>query len=226
MEPSKPLIVLLAGGRTKKSHLPNSRLLTPIKGTPLIVRTIKQFTQAGALVRVVTNDPDIIELVRMQKNVTIAWDADDPKYSQVDMIRKGLHFAWSRRSIIVFGDVVFTDAAVKRIMENRTEDWTVFGRSTDSQITGTRWAEYFAIELNWGSREQGKEAVNQVVSYFISGEWHRASAWEWYYHMEKMPYHIPNPANVPTGPHWVEINDGTDDIDFADDAKRLKRVHG
>lgn len=222
---SRPEVILLAGGRTKESHLPNSRLLTRIIGTPLVVRTIRQFTE-WATVTVMSNDESVLSAVRSQRLIKLAWLDDKPQYGQVDMIRKGLAQAWNRDSIIVFGDVVFTDEAVATIRDHEMEgDFAVYGRSAASEITGTEWAEYFAIRVNWKGRERGKRVLQEVADHWNIGNWSRASAWEWYLHMEGMPWHIENPQAVEVGPNWVEINDATDDIDFAEDAARLQVLY-
>lgn len=221
----RPRIVLLADGKTKDAHLGNSRLLTRINGRPLLVRTIRQFGE-WADVALLSSDPLVREAVKGQKHLFYVQAEDkSDRYFGVDMIRKGLTHAWNKRSIILFGDVVWTDEAVELVRKQQVDDWAVYGRSTNSEITGTRWAEYFAIEVNWGSREPAKRACDIVANHYMSKQWHRCTAWEWYYQMEQMSYDILNSRKVRTGPHWVEINDATDDIDTADDIERLRKIY-
>jgi hypothetical protein len=224
---SRPRVVLMADGRTAGNHLNNGRLLTPIKGVPLLIRTIQQFGE-WANVAVLSSDPVIRDAVKSQRSMMLIEDEDkSSQYHGVDFIRKGLNHCYKQRSLIVFGDVVFTDEAVEVIRTHKADDWAVFGRSTDSPITGTPWAEFFAIEVNWLAREHGKGAVEAVAGFYNTRQWPYCTAWEWYYHMEKMPYTSrENVKRVKTGPHWVEINDGTDDIDFEVDRINLMRVHG
>lgn len=217
-------VVILADGRTKGVHLDNFRMLTRIKGQPLIVRTVYQFSK-WANVCVVTSDPTIIEALRGHPARILAGSDKSDYYGGVDMIRKGLDWCWNRRSFIVFGDVVWTDDAVAKLESSEIAEFAVYGRSGPSKLLGTPYAEYFAIGVNWAGREKGKQAVETVAKHYREGDWLQCTAWEWYHTMEGMPWEMPHPARPPIGEHWVEIDDATDDIDVNDDIERLRRHH-
>lgn len=219
----RPRVVLLADGASKDSHMDNSRMLSRINGKPLLVRTIQQFNP-WADVLVVSSDEKITRVARMQR---MTWTAPSAArtYGGINMIHEGLLHAHNKRSIITFGDVVWTDAAIETIRDHAADNWAVYGRSVASQYGGSPYAEYFAIEVDPLGRKHGRHAVQQVWTYYQDGEWPRATPWEWYYHMEKMPYHIRNPQAIETGPHWVEIHDATDDIDFEKDIQAMREAH-
>lgn len=216
-------VLLLADGRSKDHHI-DSPYLEKFQGVPLIVRTIRQFTGRGHPVIVVTRRADVKEVTRSQRGISF-WEPtlDYSEYGGVAMIPKALDRAWARQTLVVFGDVYFTDKAVEIISEP-TKDWYVYGRSTNNVWTGTQWAEWFAFSTHWGVRRQMRMAAKLVIQAYKEGTHHRATPWEWYYEMEGMPWLIRNPMHVETGPHWVEINDLTDDIDYKEDADNLRRV--
>ncbi len=109
-----PLVVILADGKSKPQHLDN-RYFLKIGKEELLPRTIRQFS-AWATVWVATNDPVIAGKVKGTR-VVKPWDLSK-SYHGIDMIRKGLTYAASQqRTIIVFGDVYFTDDAVAKIKE-------------------------------------------------------------------------------------------------------------
>lgn len=218
-------IVILADGKSKESHLDNHRLLTPINGEPLLERTMRQF--GGALHRtVITSDPKITRLADAMGYTVYPGSDQSGQYYGVDMIRKGLDVLFPTRNIILFGDVVFTEEAAAIIRANPTKDWAVYGRSGAGELTSP-YGEYFAIEIvDREAYEQARKALQLVSAYHEAGEWYRASPWEWYFEMEQMPYYIRNPRNIDVGPHWVEINDATDDIDFESDIERVTRNFG
>jgi hypothetical protein len=126
---------------------------------------------------------------------------------------------------VVFGDVYFTHEAVATIAGVRYPSWRVFGRSTDNPYTGTPYAEWFAFHIaNPAEVGRAKDAWKKVADDFGNNRWYRASAWEWYYTMEGMSINNRDAANMPTGKHWIEINDITDDIDFQADVDRMNTM--
>jgi hypothetical protein len=216
-------VILLADGMSAAGHL-EDRHLTQVGSKPLLLRSVQQFGE-WARVGVATRNDAIWKAVSRQKNIyrILPEDLSDQYYG-LDLVRKGLDAARGERSVVAFGDVYFSDQAIETIKNHEVDEWAMYGRSTDNKLTGCTWGEPFAFEVNPGSKGRAREALNMVVSYYLAGEWPRCSVWEWYYHMEKMPYNIPNPANCPTGPHWVEINDITDDVDFQRDLIGLRRA--
>lgn len=219
----KQQILILADGRSKDRHV-DAPYTEMFQGFPLIVRTLRQFTSLGHEVIIISRRQDVKDVTRPQRRIGY-WEPvrDYDEYLGVAMIPKALDRAWQPETTIVFGDVYFTDEAVQTISDHEG-DWAVFGRSTNNVWTGTQWAEWFAFHTHWGLRRQMRMAAKVVVKAYEEGSWHRCTPWEWYYEMEGMDWTIRNPMQVPTGPHWVEINDLTDDIDYKEDADNLRRV--
>lgn len=224
-ESLKPRVLILADGKSKKDHMEDDRHLIPFRGVPLIARTIRQFHEAGGLVHVITSNEEIARVAKLNKAMVLPGSDKSDLYGGTDMIRKGLDYARNKRSIIVFGDVVFTNQAVRKIMRHEPDRWAVYGRSTASKYGGSEWAEYFAISVGPLAKKQGYKALEKVAKMFNRRMWHRITPWEWYFEMEGMHWHVNHASRVKTGDHWVEIDDETDDIDFPQDAKNLKELH-
>lgn len=213
------LVVVLADGKSKPNHLDNHRLLTPIDGKPLLQRTIDQFSPHGP-VAVLSGDPTIRKAVTPTR--FLPGSDKSHLFYGADMIRKGLEHYAGPRTVIVFGDVVFTDAAVATIANHEVEDWAVYGRSKVVSDKVAPYGEYFAIEINTNRVvDQGFKALRTIALKHKRGEWRRCTAWEWYFEMEGLPYRIKDSKNIDVGPHWVEINDTTDDIDLPSDLERV-----
>lgn len=213
------LVVVLADGKSKPNHLDNHRLLTPIDGKPLLQRTIDQFSPHGP-VAVLSGDPTIRKAV----NPTRFLPGSDKShlFYGADMIRKGLEHYAARRHLILFGDVVFTPEAVATIVSHDPADWAVYGRSKTTGTHTAPYGEYFAIEINTNRVvDQGFKALRTIAATYRAGRWKRCTAWEWYFEMEGLPYRIKDSKNIAVGPHWVEINDTTDDIDLPSDLERV-----
>ena len=193
----------------------DGRHFVKIAGEELLPRIIRQFSE-WADVSVATNDPNIAAQV---KGTHIVKPAKVKGYYGVDLVRKGLELHTRERTIIVFGDVYFTEQAVARIKKGNNRSWAVYGRKTGNDYK--RYGEYFAFELASRLLPRAREAVEKVRDKWVAKEWYRCTPWEWYYEMEGMSWRIKRYDHVPTGPHWVNIKDLTDDIDMAQDAWNL-----
>jgi hypothetical protein len=166
-------------------------------------------------------------MLKSQKNMSFYEPRQYENYGGVAMMMKGLERAWSRQSLIVFGDVFYTEDAVKAMVEPaKTPDWNwkAYGRKTDNLWTGTPWGEFFGFRTSWAVREDMKAAAADVQDDYEAGRFPRSSPWEWYFRMEGMSPRIADVKNVAVGPHWVDINDLTDDIDYERDVVGLQNA--
>lgn len=210
-------VIILADGQSEPGHLAN-RHMEEIGGEPLLLRTIRQFREHTKNIVVICPD-ELGDQLPVSSET-----AEDRSHAffGVDMVRKGLNHLTEHRSLIVFGDVWFTDEAIQTIWEGGGQEWSVFGRSHDG---GKRWGEPFAIEVSHHSlHDPMMKAVEAAANHYMADHWPRCSFWEWYFEMEKMPYRIENFYDVKVGPHWVEINDETDDVDYWADLDRLRKM--
>lgn len=172
-----------------------------IEGEVLIERTVRQFSQYSDDVVVVGKDKSYeVEGARCYippyhpkwKDMAKFWSTRD---------------IWSdKRTVLVFGDVYFTDEAVETIMKDEGE-FTFFLRSKGSELTGKPWREIFGIAFNGSSNEMLKERILEIIEScraLKTGGWHLHTRLEHEY----------------DDTFSVEIDDWTDDFDFPVDIDR------
>ena len=209
-------MIIADGGREQLTEwLGGPRHLFDVEGEPLLHRTVRQFSSHGEVIILGPPEYEIPPAETIQPDQCVEWCG-------VAMLAKALpHVADRNRTNLVFGDVWFSDKAVDTIVGYESEEWRIFGRPKPSQITGTGWGEYFCISL-W---PEHKELLHMAM-YRAFGHWRdgspRLSPWEVYHAMEGMPMTVGHGNPVPTGPHWVTIDDWTDDFDFPEDVVRWK----
>lgn len=104
---------------------------------------------------------------------------------------------------MVFADVYFTDEAVKKIMDDKS-DFSFYLRSRGSEITGKPFKEIWGIGFNINGASILSSAIISIIeskeNYSIGG-WHLQS------HLIDNKYEF----------NTVEINDWTEDFDFPKD---------
>lgn len=207
-------VILADGGREQLAEWAGgARHLIDLDGEPLLERTVRQFSTVGDVVIV---GPYDIPPARQADAIRA------PEWGHIEMFAKGLpHLAEAGRTNLVFGDVWFSDQAIDRIVAT-DGDWRVFGRPGPSKWTGTRWGEYFCFTLYPEHVVMFRKAMMAALHAFASGVHHRVTPWEVYYSMEGLPLKIRG-KRAHTGPHWVTIDDWTDDFDFIEDVERWRK---
>lgn len=120
---------------------------------------------------------------------------------------------WNRtgRTIVLLGDVWFSEEAITKIFNYPSDDWTAFGRTGASRFTGCPHGEIFAQRFTCFA-EHG-EKLERLNDMYLNGECKRdASGWA---HYQLMIGSNPNIHTV--GPRFVEIDDFTEDFDCPED---------
>ena len=129
------------------------------------------------------------------------------------------------RTVVLFGDVYFTDDAMDKIM-NQNHDtecgYCWFARPNKSKITGCPHREIFAISFrHWAAGKLGAILWAMLHSY-NTGKLQRAGGWELYAYLEGF-----DPDEATKGKGYVVIDDETEDFDNEGDYKRwMKNVEG
>lgn len=123
---------------------------------------------------------------------------------------------WSdERTIIVFGDVYFTDDAVQKIMSNQDE-FKFFMRKGPSRFTGKGHKEIFAFVFSSNMNEKIRAYIHELVAKKQGG----AGAWRLYLHMNN----ITHQRDYFKGDGYIEIDDWTDDFDYPEDLLKWERM--
>ena len=123
---------------------------------------------------------------------------------------------WARQghTVFLFGDVYFSEEAATMINSTfKSNNWTFYGRSSASGVTGHSTGEMFAVSIHADQLDHFSVCVKQAAATKTRKVFKEGCAnglgWLTYYLM----------CGQPTQPKWrnygnmVEINDFTDDFD-------------
>lgn len=119
------------------------------------------------------------------------------------------------RTIILYGDVWFTESALDVVLARRGEA-CFFGRERESSLTGSPWGEAFACSWEAEDAERLDGLLAEVRAAQDRGQGDASAGWSLLRALQGTPYR----THLVFAPWWVEINDATDDIDFPDDYRR------
>ena len=199
------VLILAAGDATRwQNHrgTPKHRLI--IEDEVLIERTAKQFLKyTNDVVTVVQKNAHQVEGCSMYVPGQSRNLKDMAKFMSSQTI-------WSDdRTVLVFGDVYFTDEAVETIMSD-TQQWRFYLRKEASEITGKPWREIFGLSFDASFNKDINTAILRVVSRntaFSSGGWHLL--------MELL--RTEDRDKLFTTDDHINIDDWTEDFDFPKD---------
>jgi hypothetical protein len=199
------VLILAAGDATRwQNHrgTPKHRLI--IEDEVLIERTAKQFLKyTNDVVTVVQKNAHQVEGCSMYVPGQSRNLKDMAKFMSSQTI-------WSDdRTVLVFGDVYFTDEAVETIMSD-TQQWRFYLRKEGSTITGKPWREIFGLSFDASFNKDINTAILRVVSRNTA-----SSAGGWHLLMELLRTEDRNKLFM-TDDH-ININDWTEDFDFPKD---------
>jgi hypothetical protein len=207
-------IILTASGSQKKweGHLGVPSHFAPLTrhgGQPLIERTIEQLQRYGHEVHItVPLDPRYGALAGTKH--LRDWSYPSEYAASRDL--------WddAGRTVLLLGDVYFSDQAIERIMLFAKRQYMVFGRFGPSAITGTPYGEIFAASW-WGEHHQQMDKyLANVHKLRARGAITRPPGWMLLRSWQRTP--LQRHKVLPK--HFIEINDETDDIDFPVDYER------
>lgn len=205
-------VIIACAGRVPDpkwgGHLGVPKHLALVGDEPLLGRTARQVLQH-------TSD------------IWVTCPAGDPRYQVAGVVRlahpdhrAGNEYDASRRwwsgagrTVLLLGDVCWTDQALATVMRFEPRRMRWFGRMGASKVTIARWGEIFAISW-WPDHHQMIDVhLNQVRA---SPRITRPPGWKLYRSLHGLPMGRHRKAG-----DWTEIDDGTDDWDTPE----LYRAH-
>jgi choline kinase len=200
----------MCGGRYEKWSTP--RHLTPIYGEPLVARTIRQLREHGIDNIAISSDNKVFEQfgvpVLHHQNSYVAKGYDDFSGYWCDAF-----YPTDEPVCYIFGDVIFTDAAIKKIVNTETDSIQFFASAPPfvDEYKKTS-AEPFALKVvNTDILKTSIAKLKQL------NEWHcfrrKPIMWELWQVIKQTPINIIDYTN------YVIINDSTCDIDEPEDVK-------
>lgn len=211
--------IIMCGGAYKAWETP--RHLTMIKGEPIVARTIRLLRDNGVEDIAISTSSDAfkqfgVELLRHENGFTVAEDGDTEKGLWVEAF-----YNIQKPACYIFGDVVFSPAAIKKIVETDTDSVEFFASSKPlAPEYPKRWAEPFAFKVK--NQKLFWEAIRETEELHLKhGAFKRSPiAWELWQVIKGTPLNHIDYTN------YTAINDYTCDIDDPEDIKKFEAIPG
>jgi len=142
------------------------------------------------------------------------------------------------RTIVLYGDVFFTENAMRTIVKSDIQDWTLFCRYKHSKITGGKFPECFAQSFYTKDIEKHEKNLWYVAELHTSGIINRSGGWEHYHAMQgargkavqrysilktirREPWNLLKRTLQKPYDGRIEIDDWTEDFDYPSDYDRF-----
>lgn len=204
-------VLIAAAGSQHKwgGHLGVVSHLVPDRhGEPILARTIRQVSALTGDVHLVCPDDPCYDLPGVTRHVV------GPEGNEYTASRPW----WNTqgRTVLLLGDVWFTDAAIAAVAGGSPTAYRAFGRFGASRHTGTPYGEIFAI--SWGAQRHAQMDAHlvEVARLRESGQCLRPPGWV----LLRLWQGTPVGRHAVRAPYFVTVDDLTDDIDYPADYGR------
>ncbi len=216
----KTRALILAGNGRKSLRWPDEppRHLVPIKGEPLIHRTIRMLAERNIPdIRVFADStdtdyvipPGIHEIPRVvDRDWTQEWEPSQHMWNP------------EGRTIILYGDCYFSDRLLDFICLDSGDPWTVYARYDGSPNTGKAYGEMFGWVFDSKHAPELTRCQQEAIAWKMRGDWNRALGWEVYrIAMGKWP------GDHYRGKHFYSWDDSSEDFDMPADYETWARLN-
>ena len=202
----KVIIICAGDGVRWGNYLGVQKHFISIDGKKLLQRTVDQFQ--GEDIYIVANSTDYqIDGTKLYCPAHISGIGGADKIQNSSCL-----WSNSERTLLILGDVYFTDEAIKIIKGYVNRDWSAFGRKEGSYITGCPWGELFAFSFYPEHIKELNYAIDNAILHYNQGYIGRCQGWEIYRAWDGIDLRVHG-----INGHFVEINDFTDDFDYPGD---------
>lgn len=214
------ILILAAGEATRwGDHLGLPKHLVPIRGEPILARTVRLIRQLRpeADVRIVVRDAG--DGRYHEEGAAIEQAHLHPANGDADKFLSSMHL-WhpEERTVLLYGDCYLTTPAMERIVSGRgyPDGWHVIARFGASSWTGTEWGENFAHVIDPPAQPRYRDCLFDLAARWHRDELWRVGGWEQYALMAGAALDDP-------GKHvgWAtRVDDWSDDFDYPIDYDR------
>lgn len=215
MEGARYIIVAAGDGTRWSNYLGIPKHLIPIGGEPLIHRTVRQLKEIGVTDIVIVAPDD--DRYNVQGAIVYKPSQNGAFYDAGKFL--SYREVWGSDTKFLFGDVYFTDDAIKAIVQYSGE-WTVFARPTASNKTGCNYGEIFAMYIPFNHKAAFEASLLHIVKLRHEGKISRNGGWEVYRDMIGLPDDMLHRHLY--GDNMVIIDDMTEDFDYPTDYELWK----
>lgn len=210
--------IIMCGGTYVKWQTPRQMLV--IDGEPIIARTIRLLRENGIEDIAISSNSEIFE----QFGVPVLHHEND--YTTVEYNNStgywcNAFYPTDEPTCYLFGDVVFSPEAIKKIVETETDDIAFFGSAPPfSEHYCKPYIEPFCFKVV--NTDHLKQAIQDVKEIEKQGRFNRIPiAWELWNVISRGPGPDPNTIDYDS---YVHINDYTCDIDNPKEAGLVERI--
>lgn len=202
-------ILLADGDGTRwRNHLGAPKHFAPVDGEGILPRAVRLLRERGVDdVWIVGPDEDRYRLANLFIPVK------NPSAGDADKFLNSAHM-WHPydRTVVLYGDVYFTDAAMDTIVGYAEREWRLFCRFGGSAYTGCLWGECFAQSFWPEHHAEHRAALDRVVALAAAGQTRRSGGWEHYRVLNGG-----DPLVHADLGRAIEIDDWTEDFDWPAD---------
>lgn len=185
--------------------------LAPVHGGPLLAQTVRQALAHSTNVLVTIPDDERYAAAAEGATVHVRTGS---YLSEYDSTRD----LWSEsgRTVLLYGDVYWTDAAIDTVAAYELRQYRCFGRFGPSRITRCSYGEVFGASWWPEQHEQMDKYLGDIEVIRERGEITRPTAWMLLRAWQGTPL---DEHEVDTD-WFAEINDYTEDFDYPRDYER------
>lgn len=196
------VIIACAGPQTKwGNHLGVPSHLAPVDGEPLLHRTVRQALTLTDDVYVTAPPDERYDVPGAVRH----WPGQAPN----EYVASRRCWNDEGRTVLLLGDVYFTDTAIGKIRAHGEQAYRVFGRRGASRITGTPYGEIFAASW-WPVHHPLLDEHLARVGDMTKAGWR----------LLRSVQGTDLGRHIVRRPFFVKIDDLTDDLDFPADYAR------
>lgn len=205
--------ILMCGGKYKQFKKPKH--LSIINGEVLIERTIRLLKENGVKdIYISTNNSafDYLDIPKLKHDNNFETDMKHAKGYWLDAF-----YPTTEPTTYIFGDVWFTDEAIKTIVNYKTNKNVLFGTSIARNKEHQNWGEPFTYIVN--DTETFFKGIKEVKKLYDEGKTIRHPiVWELYRYLHGLDINIQRITD-----DYVDIDDGTIDIDYPEIINEIER---
>lgn len=210
--------IIMAGGRYDEFITPKQ--LLKVNGEVIIERTIRLLKENGIKdIAISTTNPafNYLEIPKLKHNNTFIHEYKNEK-------AKGwwldAFYPTNEPTCYIWGDVYFSESAIKTIVETETDDIELFGSMppfADNYLK--RWIEPFALKVV--NTNHLKESIEKTKELALEGKTFRENPiiWELWTVIKDVPLQTKADEYIY---NYIPINDYTTDVDSTLDTIRIE----
>jgi len=208
--------IIMCGGNYK--HWETPRHLSVVMGEELVARTIRLLKENGIEDIAISSDNPIFEkfnvpVLKHDNYYNCRWhDIESGEWFNA-------FYPTDEPVCYIFGDVYFSDEAIKTIVETKTDDIEFFGSRepfADNYIKDHE--EPFALKV--ANQEHLHKAIEKTRELEKEGKfWRKPIMWELWTVIKDTPLQT-EPGKYPA--EYTVINDYTCDVDWLEDIRKLE----